>query len=459
MNDFHFDEFDAVSAKEWKQKIQVDLKGADYNDTLVWQSLEGIHVKPCYHSDDFTKPFTPIPGQPSHWDCTQAIFIDDIEIANKLAVDAIERGATALYFTIDNDRFLLNPEALYPVFSGVPFEAVTLYLRFEVFTSEIVSNIISFLSEKSATAFYLIDPIGKLARSGNWQKNQITDFKTWNQLITAHPSEAIGSVDLRLYQNAGANCVQQLGYALAHANEYFNSVQDLKQPLTFEVAVGTNYFFEIAKLRALRKLYAALAAEYKFPTNCNIIAGPSKRNKTLYDYNINMLRTTTECMSAILGGANAICNLPYDGIYHKSNEFGERIARNQLLILKSESYFDLVSNAADGSYYIESLTEELAQKALVLFKDIEKNGGFLQQLKHGKIQKKIKESAQKEQHLFNDGSLVLVGTNKYQNDVDQMKEALELYPFLKRNPRQTAIAPILEMRLAEALEQERLSHE
>ncbi len=135
-----------------------------------------------------------------------------------------------------------------------------------------------------------------------------------------------------------------------------------------------------------------LASEYDVNTNCRILATPSKRNKTIYDYNVNMLRTTTECMSAILGGANTICNLPYDSLYHKSNEFGDRIARNQLLVLKNESYFDKVNNPADGAYYIESLTEQLAEKALDLFKDIEANGGFLNQLKEGTIQRKIKES-------------------------------------------------------------------
>src|SRR5690606_2264994 len=139
--------------------------------------------------------------------------------------------------------------------------------------------------------------------------------------------------------NAGANCVQQLAYTLAHANEYLNrfSVEEippLKNSLmTVKMAVGGNYFFEIAKLRALRILWAMLAPEYHLPTELHILAVPSKRNKTLYDYNVNMLRTTTECMSAVLGGANAIGNLPYDVLYHKSNEFGERIARNQLLVL------------------------------------------------------------------------------------------------------------------------------
>lgn len=461
MSDFMFDEFEGVSAKQWKQKIQFDLKGADYNETLVWQSLDGIHVKPFYHKDDFESSFSPIPGQPSQWNIGQSIFIDQPEIANKLALDAIHRGATAVYFStkaaIDSVSELAFEYE--KVFQDFPFGSVSIYFNFQFLKLEFIEKLSTYLSEKNATVFYNLDPLGNLARTGNWFRNQKNDSELLEKLIRTNPTNAILSVDTTLYENAGANKVQQLAYALAHANEYLSALDLAQQIVTFEVSVGTNYFFEIAKIRALRKLYEVLATEYNANPICHIVARPSKRNKTLYDYNLNMLRTTTECMSAIVGGANTICNLPYDGLYHKSNEFGERIARNQLLILKSESYLDMVTNASDGSYYIESLTEELAQKALELFKDIEKNGGFLHQLKQGIIQKKIKDSAKKEQQLFEEGTLVLVGTNKYQSDSDRMKDELELYPFVKRNPRQTAIQPILENRLAEGLEQERLSHE
>ena len=174
---------------------------------------------------------------------------------------------------------------------------------------------------------------------------------------------------------------------------------------------------------------------------------------------MNLLRTTTESMSAILGGANAIYNMPYDAIYHKDNEFSERIARNQLLILKHESYFAKVSNPADGTYYIEYITNQLAEKALDLFKNIEASGGFLKQLKAGTIQRKIKKSAAKEQNQFNASKEVLVGTNRFSNENDSMKHELEFYPFVKIKTRKTLIEPIIEKRLAEPLEQQRLKNE
>jgi methylmalonyl-CoA mutase len=231
--------------------------------------------------------------------------------------------------------------------------------------------------------------------------------------------------------------------------------------ITFQVAVGSHYFFEIAKLRALRQLVAVLMHEYAFAkaVTTHISARPSRRNKTIYDYNTNMLRTTTEAMSAVLGGADTIINMPYDHIYHKTNDFGQRISRNQLIILKKESYFDAVSNPSDGTYYIEAITKQLAEKALVLFKDIEKQGGFLKQLKEGTIQRKIKESAQKEQAQLDTQEKILLGTNKHPNPNDRMKDSLELYPFVKTNPRKTLIVPIIKRRLSEIIEQERLKTE
>ncbi|MEZ4779053.1 MAG: methylmalonyl-CoA mutase subunit beta [Flavobacteriaceae bacterium] len=454
MSNVLFSEFDSVSAKQWKQKIQADLKGSDYNETLVWQSLEGINVRPFYHQDDFKNGVTIIPGHPPHWAIAQHVFIDDETISNTLILDAINRGAEAVYLTAEKSF------SLEKVFSKFSFEKTAIYFHFKFLDANFLKTIIPWLQSKKATVFYNLDLIGHLCREGNWFHSLEKDHQILEEIISKNPSENILSVDTSLYQNAGANIAQQLAYAVAHANEYLNHFQHHKTlKITFKISVGSNYFFEIAKLRALRLLYATLASEYGFSETCHIIAIPSKRNKTLYDYNVNMLRTTTECMSAVLGGANTVCNIPYDVLYHKSNEFGERISRNQLLVLKAESYFDTVSNPADGSYYIEKLTEEIAEKALDIFKDIEKGGGFLKQLKEGTIQKKIKESAQKEQEWFDTGKLILIGTNKYQNQEDTMSHNLELYPFVKTKPRKTIIEPIIEKRISENIEKNRLAHE
>lgn len=456
-----FDDFNSVSAKQWKQKIQVDLKGADYNDTLIWNSNEGISVKPFYHADEFDTLPKPSKTKVTQWKICQSIYVADVKKSNLKAINAIERGAESIKFIIPNDSVSIDD-----LLKNINYASTPIYFDLQFLNKNYVKQLSVIPAHPDSYGEGIqvqTDIIGYLARNGNWFSNLIDDHKNFESIVKSTNSF---SVDASLYQNAGANMVQQLAYSLAHANEYLNHLESVianeaKQSLqiNFQVSVGTNYFFEIAKLRALRMLWDTLASEYNVNNDCHIFVTPTQRNKTLYDYNTNMLRTTTECMSAILGGANTICNLPYDAIYHKNNEFGERIARNQLLVLKHESYFDKVNNPADGTYYIESLTHQLAEKALELFKDIETNGGFLKQLKEGTIQRKIKESANKEQQQFDAGEEVLLGSNKHPNANDKMKNELELYPFVKTKSIKTLIEPIIEKRLAETLEQNRLKTE
>jgi len=457
MSKFLFNEFNEVSAKEWKQKIQADLKGADYNDTLIWKNIEGIDVKPFYHQDNFKGGFKNISGFPKKWNITQSIFIDDVTIANQLLLDAVNRGAEAILLVSE------KPFDINLVFNEFPFKDCKIHFDFKFLSSEFIFQLKEFFSNKNASVYYNIDIIGNLARTGNWFYNLKKDHSVLDAIFQKNSSENILSIDTSLYQNAGATMIQQLAYGMAQANEYLNyfssETHNKNLRITFKISAGTNYFFEIAKIRAFRKLYALIAKEYNISTDCNIIVFPSKRNKTLYDYNVNLLRTTTEYMSAIQGGADSICSLAYDSIYHKSNEFGERIARNQLLVLKEESYFNFKEDPSKGAYYIESLTNQLSEKALDIFKNIEKNEGFLSQLKEGTIQRKIKESAQKEQELFDAGKLELLGTNIHPNSNDRMKDDLELFPFVKIKSRKTLIEPIIERRLSEKIEQERLKTE
>ena len=447
-----FSEFESISAKQWKQQIQFELKGADYNETLVWESPEGIKVKPFYHTDETEVNLDAIiPSKP--FTIVQNIFVHDVQKSNARAIESLQRGAESVRFTIENDTISIEE-----LMQNLPLENVTYYFNLPFLSIDFVTKINDYSFKNKANICIQIDPIGQLIKDGNWFESLEKDFEKLNT-ITSKSTVPFLTISSGIYQNSGANIVQQLAYTLAQINEYFNRIPAINQPITIEVTVGTNYFFEIAKLRALRLLFNTLASAYNHNFDCHIIATPTKRNKTLYDYNVNMLRTTTECMSAILGGADGVANLAYDAIYHKDNEFGDRISRNQLLVLKHESYFDKVNNPADGTYYIESLTEQLAEKALELFKDIEKNGGLISQLIDGTIQRKINESAQKEQELFDSGKEVLLGTNKYPNKNDQMKNDLELYPFVKQNARKTLITPIIEKRLAEKLEQERLAQE
>lgn len=446
-----FDEFNPVSSKQWKQKIQYELDGKDYNETLVWNSPENIKVKPFYHQDEFEGSFHKI-NKKNIFQICQNIYVFNIEKSNLTAIQSIKNGAESICFTVDDDKIHIQK-----LLENIDLEKVAIFFKFSFLSVAFIKKIEEFVRGKNVNIYCNLDPIGQLAKEGNWfsavEKN---NFDSLNLIATAETKLSILSVNGSLYQNAGANIVQQIAYSLAHANEYFNRIKSICQPIVFEISVGTNYFFEIAKLRALRLLFNLIAAEYNHQLDCQIFATPTKRNKTIYESNINLYRTSTECLSAILGGADTIANLPFDFLYKKTNFKSEKIALNQLLFLKNESQFDQSINPAEGSFYIESLTNQLAEKALVLFKEIEANGGFLEQLNAGTIQKKIQESAKKEQDLFDSESEILVGTNKFTNPNEILKDSLELYPFSKIKVRKTLISPIIEKRLAEKMEKERL---
>ena len=447
-----FSEFDAVSAKAFKQKIQFDLKGADYNELLLWSSPEGIAVKPFYHSDDITEPLKI--STPDSWAIGEALFIDDIQKTATLIHKAIKGGAEELWLSANATFDIIA------LLKSIESKEIPIHFIFNFLDSAFYNMVKKVAQDIGVQAIIHSDIIHNFASTGNWYQSLDQDHQLLKELVSEELMNF--GVNLELYANAGANRIQQLAYGLAQANEYLNFCTQNNLPIApfvFKIGVSSNYFFEIAKVRAFRLLIESLIAEYKLEIPYKILATPYLRDKTLYDYNTNMLRTTTACMSAILGGADSVINQPYDAIYHKLNDFGQRIARNQLLILKRESYFDVVSNPSDGSYYIDSITQQLADKALNLFKDIEKSGGFIKQLKEGIIQRKIKESARKEQEQFNEGKRILLGTNKHPNSDDRMKENLELYPFVKVKTRKTVIEPIIPKRLAQEVEQERLKQE
>jgi methylmalonyl-CoA mutase len=449
MTNFLFDEFEPVTASAWKQKVQVDLKGADYNETLLYKTDEGIIVRPFYTKEDRTNSKIDLPKK--GFNICQTLFIDDEKIANSLALDALKRGANTTQFKavkkFDYQKVLKN----------IDLKSTTIFFQLSFLDDDFQIELSAFCD--SENVYFQTDIIGNLAENGNWFVSLKEDYRKLENIVSS--TKKCISVSGDLYQNSGANIAQQLAYTLAHANEYLvHFGKDVADKIHFNFSVGSNYFFEIAKLRAFRILWQTLLNEYEVKNvEAHIFTQPSLRNKTLYDYNVNMLRTTTECMSAILGGSNTISNVSYDAIYHKSNEFANRISRNQLLILQQESYLQEAQSFADGSYYIETITNQLAEKALLIFKQIEKAGGFLHQLKAGAIQKKIQESALKEDENFISKKIVLLGSNMQLNSADKMNQDLELYPFVKQRNIKTILLPINRKRLSETLEKERLAQE
>lgn len=435
MDNSLFEDFNPVSEKEWKQKIQVDLKGKDYNSTMVTNTDEGIDIKPFYHRDTNVDLNIPSPKQ---WYITEKV--DGRAIENLKTLQA--KGTEAFWVNID------KPEDFTKSLSAIE--------------APIIVNLKSFDNsklEQNQNFHYAFDPIHHLAKTGNWIKSQSEDLSAHHSYIEQTNTL---SIDARLYHNSGGNITQQLAYSLAQLNTYLNKAQIAKgkklKILVFS-AIGPNYFFEIAKLKALRLLVNSVCKAHKIEYDLKLISEPGNHHMSIYDYNVNMLRSTSECMSAILGGSDFIRNTYYDEIFKHKNNFSQRISRNQLLILKHESYFEKVENIADGTYYINYLTKALAEKSLDIFKDIEKSGGLIQQLFDGKIQQKIQDQFKSNLVKFENKELELVGVNQYENEEDQMKTQIEKEVFPSKKARKTLIKPIPIRRIAQELEKKRLSEE
>jgi methylmalonyl-CoA mutase len=466
-----FQEFEPVSEAQWKMKIQMDLKGADYNKTLVTQTPEGINIKPIYHADSAPTLDLPNRGtQNNDWYISQKIYCGNAQAANKKALNILERGAEGVILDIPDPDIDLEV-----LFNDLPEVGIQVHPRF------LDLNFLKKLHGFQPEAYVHIDIIHQLAATGNWFSNQKSDHQKHTDFLKSfHGYFANITVNTTSYQQAGATVTQELAYYCAHLNEYLNHYCDTgkehdekvfsafakaetraersrSKRINIDTTIGSNYFMEIAKYRAYRILTKTLGNAYGIKDlGCYITATPSLRNKSLLDYNVNLLRTTTECMSAVLGGADTIYNLPYDAFFNKENEFGSRIARNQLLILKEEAYLNKVANAADGTYYINALTKELTEKTLEIFKTIEKGGGFVQSLFDGTIQRKIKESDTAERELLSKGDKTLLGVNKFPNADLPLKNEYEILPFQKIEPRKTLITPITIKRLAEDMEKSQM---
>lgn len=450
MKKYLFDEFDAISAADWKVKIQASLEGENYDDDLLWKSDEGVTVKPFYTSDDRHNTRIALPDK--NYAICQSILVDDIRVANGLALENIRKGVNAIQFIAK------TPFDYRRLLEKIDFINTTIYFNFEFLDENLVLEIENYC-KGNHLVFFQIDPIGNLSKTGNWFFNSEQDILKTKKFATTvnHPIH----IDASLYQNAGATIIQQLAYAIAHTNEYIEIFgKSIANKIHYSFSVGGNYFFEIAKLRAFRLLLCALFKEHGIPeTSAHIFSKPSLRNKTIYDHNVNMLRTTSECMSAIFGGANTICNCAYDAMYHRPNEFAARIARNQLLILQEEASLLKAHKIPNGVYYIESIERQFAEKSLEIVKKIERNGGFLEQLKDGAIQKEINEKAEREQKQFDQNQISLLGTNKLPQENDRMKNEIELYPFFKERNSNKLVTQIIQKRLSETYEKKRLELE
>ncbi len=443
-----FTEFPPISTQEWEEVIQKDLKGADYEKKLIWKTYEGFKVKPYYRSEDLKKvdyldtlpgkfPFTRGSNKDgNNWHIRQDIIVDDIKNANKKALDVLMKGVTSLGFIL-NPKFEPTIDDIEQLCENIYADAVE--LNFICFHDSLkVVQHVEQLAKKYNRELDKIngsidfDPLGQYVLKGKFPDSANASFDQAKNIIGASihlPSFKVITVNGQYFQNAGATIVEELAFSLAQGVNYLTqltehglSINDIAPRMKFQFALGSNYFMEIAKIRAARMLWAQIVHAYgpccDSKAKMYIHSTTSNWNKTIYDAHVNMLRTTTESMSSIIGGSDSLTVNPYNAIFEQSTEFSERIARNQQLLLKEESYFDKVVDPASGSYYIENLTDSIAEEAWKLLLEVQEKGGFLEAFKSGFIQKVIKETTQKRDMDIATRKEVLLGTNQYPNPTE-----------------------------------------
>jgi methylmalonyl-CoA mutase len=280
----------------------------------------------------------------------------------------------------------------------------------------------------------LADPIHHLLTAGNWVQDEQTDLSIFVDLCKTVKDDKRILVNGSLYQLAGASATFELACIIAHLNEYLHLLKEEKlleknclDKLTISMALGSDYFMQIAKMRALRILVKNLAEAYKIDTSLRfeLYAENGLSNFSSKDMDTNILRSTTACMAAVIGGCDKLIIQPHDALNHGMHVFGERIARNIQMLMKHEAHLDKVNDPASGSFYLENLTRELCTKAWAAFKDIEKRGGMLEAFKNAYIQDVIAQTAQERVNAAKEGRDIFIGINKFQQDTKAKERRME----------------------------------
>ena len=445
-------DFPAITTEEWMAKINADLKGADFEKKLVWKTNEGFNVMPFYRLEDVAelKTTTSAPGEfpyvrgtktDNDWYVRQDIDATCAKTANAKALDVLNKGINSLGFILNKQE--LSAEYIATLLNGICPECVELNFRVCIRCAAQLATILADYFKAQGADLAKVegsincDPINRMLLKGKeLNQAEVAEIAVATvKAAAALPKFRVIGVNSLSLNNAGAYCSQELGYALAWGAEYMTmltegglTADEAGKAIKFNMGVGGNYFMEIAKFRAARMLWAMIVKAYAPACDCaakmRVHAETSTFNKTIYDAHVNLLRTQTEAMSATIAGVDSLTVNGFDVTYKESDDFSERIARNQQLLLKEESHFDKVTDPSAGSYYIENLTNSIAEQAWKLFLEIQNEGGFFAAVEAGKVQEAMKATSAKRLKDVSARKEVLLGTNQFPNFSEMAAEKI-----------------------------------
>ncbi|MGL6038804.1 MAG: methylmalonyl-CoA mutase family protein [Soonwooa sp.] len=369
-------EFPKVSLQDWEQLVKKQLKTDDIDTALIKENLENIVVKAYYDNSTPKAEKLPRIEESTHLVAKYNDFLED----------------DAYAFLIDKD---------------VKVAEKTLF-----FSNPELANLTTAETNQYVS---LVDVFSKDAR---------IDEDLAQSLLSNNFKRSV-SVDVSLYQNAGASLVQQLAIALAKTKDLVEKYgSEIFEKLSFRFAIGHQYFLQIAKIRAFKYLFNQLSKEYGLNVFPYIFAETSFRNKASNDEENNLIRSTLELSAAMIGGADAI--FANDFKIKNQTKLSEELSFKQMIVLAYESIINVFEDATSGSYVIEDVTRQLSEQAWTLFLDFENKGGFAENIKNGAIQEMIFEQATKEQTWVEEGKIKLIGVNLYPK-LEVTKQVSDLY--------------------------------
>ncbi len=444
-----YDTFPPRSKSEWINAIRKDLKGKGI-EQLTRQTFEGFKVPPVFTLEDLDHiewldqlpgSFPFVRGTKTHsnnWAIRQDINASDPELANQKARAAIHSGTGEVGFRLSGIRS--EPGSVFNILlRDIDISRISVVFQTDALSPEIIKAFARIIKERKLSVDQIsggfeYDPLSDLATGGlrpgkNLQTQVLDQLRLGAEML---PGCNLLQINGHLFSDLGTSVVHELAFSLALGVEYLSWISDshlnfatTTNTLAFKMGIGPNFFMEIAKLRTLRFLWSKILSAYKMNhekySGIHIYSAPSTWNKTKSDPHVNMLRYTTEALSAALGGADSINISPFDEPLSGPSEFSERIARNTQILFKEESYLNRIADPGGGSYYIENLTNQLADEAWNIFLGIEQEGGYLKALSTGSIQKTILDLQQSRENSIANRKTILLGTNHYPNSHETLK--------------------------------------
>ncbi|WP_308502232.1 methylmalonyl-CoA mutase family protein [uncultured Alistipes sp.] len=438
-----FTEFPPVPTEVWEAAITADLKGADYERKLVWRTGEGFNVRPYYRAENLEGirflgsqagefPYVRGTRANNRWHVHQTIEVKCPKEANAEALKLLNSGVDSLGFSIAKEDF--SAADLDQLLAEIHIPAIEITFC-GLHTGKVAELVIDKLEKEGVAAeanvAFCIDPIVKgLSQKGDFcspnGEKCFAKIKSLIERTREYKHIRIVTVSAGIFANSGSTIVEELAFALSAGNDYMARLTDAgvdadlaARKIRFSFAVTSNYFMEIAKFRAARMLWANIVKGYNPEKECAckmmIHARTADWNQTVYDPYVNMLRGTTEAMSAAIAGVHSLEVTPFDASFEDPTEFSKRIARNVELLLKHEAHFDQVVDPAGGSYYVENLTQSIANEAWKLFLELEEKGGYTEAYKAGYIKERIEASAAAKDKAIATRRQILLGANQYPN--------------------------------------------